>query len=322
MAMSTEALRTFRAADTGGTGPQAGLPTGQSPGLRTARVLSAVAVVLIVAASAGGLLIGGLYEDDESVAAMLRGYDLITLVVAAPVLAATLLPGMWTRPRAQLLWVGMLAYCVYNYALYLFGTQYNSVFLLHIAVFTVSVYALALALTHLDVHGLARRFAERTPVRTVSAILALLAIALGTMWVSAAIRFVATGQLPEETSELVVPFVITRLGHALDLSLLVPAYLLAAVLLWRRKPWGYTLATMLLVAGVVHQIGYMIALLVQVSADIPGASAFDPFEPVIALAYVTALVLLLANMRAAAVSDAGPSVSLGSVSSAGGAARK
>jgi hypothetical protein len=297
MAMSTEALRTSHAAKTSGAGRRAALGAGESTGLRAARLLSGIAAVLIAAASAAGLLIGGLYEDDESLAAMLRGYDLIALVVVAPVLGATLLPGIRTRPRAQLLWVGMLAYSVYNYALYLFGTQYNSVFLLHIAVFTVSVYALALALTHLDVPGLARRFAERTPVRTVSTILALLAVALGTMWVAASIRFIATAQLPEETSELVVPFVITRLGHALDLSLLVPAYLLGAVLLWRRNAWGYALATMLLVAGVVHQIGYMTALLFQVDAGIPGASAFDPFEPVITLAYLAAVILLLGNVR-------------------------
>jgi hypothetical protein len=297
MAMSTEALRTSHAAKTSGAGRPAGLGAGESTGLRAARLLSAIAAVLIVAASAAGLLIGGLYEDDESLVAMLRGYDLIALVVVAPVLGATLLPAIRTRPRAQLLWVGMLAYSVYNYALYLFGTQYNSAFLLHIAVFTVSVYALALALTHLDVPGLARRFAERTPVRTVSTILTLLAVSLGTMWVAASIRFVATAQLPEETSKLVVPFVITRLGHALDLSLLIPAYLLGAVLLWRRRAWGYTLATMLLVAGVVHQIGYMTALLFQVDAGIPGASAFDPFEPVITLAYLAAAVLLLGNVR-------------------------
>ena len=322
MAMSTEALQTSRAAGSSGAGPRTGLRTAESTGLRAARLLSAIAVVLVIGASAAGLLISGLYEDDESVVAMLRGYDLIALVVVAPVLGATLLPSMRTRPRAQLLWVGMLAYCVYNYALYLFGTQYNSVFLLHIAVFTVSVYALALALTHLDVPGLARRFTDRTPVRTVSTILALLAVALGTMWVAASIRFVATGQLPEETSKIVVPFVITRLGHALDLSLLVPAYLLAAVLLWRRKPWGYTLATMLLVAGVVHQIGYMIAMLFQVNADIAGASAFDPFEPVIALAYLAAVVLLLANIRVGTVSGAGSSEPIGSVPSESGAARE
>jgi hypothetical protein len=320
--MSTGALQTSRAAGSSGAGPRAGFRTGESTGLHAARLLSAIAVVLIIAAAAAGLLIGGLYEDDASVVAMLRGYDLIALVVVAPVLGATLLPAMRTRPRAQLLWVGMLAYSVYNYALYLFGTQYNSVFLLHIAVFTVSVYALALALTHLDVPGLARRIAERTPVRTVSAILALLAVALGTMWVAASIRFVATDQLPEETSKLVVPFVITRLGHALDLSLLIPAYLFGAVLLWRRKAWGYTLATMLLVAGVVHQIGYMTAVLFQANADIPGASAFDPFEPVIALAYLAAVVLLLGNLRVGAVSGAESSESIGSVRSTFGAARE
>jgi hypothetical protein len=191
----------------------------------------------------------------------------------------------------------MLAYTAYNYALYLFGTQFNAAFLLHVAVFTVAVYALVFALARLDLPALARGFAERTPVRTVAAILMLLAVGLGTMWVVASLSFAFTGELPVESSKLVVPVSITRLGYVLDLSLLVPAYVLAAVLLWRRTAWGYTLATMLLVAGVIQQVSYMTALVVQVSADIPGSAAFDPFEPFITLAYLTAAALLLANVR-------------------------
>ena len=43
----------------------------------------------------------------------------------------------------------------------------------------------------------------------------------------------------QEPSQLVVPVTFTRLGAVLDLSLLVPAYLLAAVWLWRRRASGY-----------------------------------------------------------------------------------
>jgi hypothetical protein len=46
---------------------------------------------------------------------MLRAYDLVALVIAASLLVGTLLPARHESPRAQLLWVSMLAYSAYNY---------------------------------------------------------------------------------------------------------------------------------------------------------------------------------------------------------------
>jgi hypothetical protein len=265
-------------------------------GLRAARWLSMIAVVLVAAASAAGLWINGLYQDPESVAAMFRGYDLVTLVVVAPLLAATLLQGVRDRPRAQLLWVSMLAYCVYNYAYYVFGAEFNAAFLAHVAIVTVSIYALVLSLAQLDVAGLARRFRPRTPVRAVATILLLLAVPLAAIWISSALDFAITGVVPEDPSHLVVPVALTRLGAVLDLSLLVPAYTLAAILLWRRDAWGYLLATMMLVSGAIHQVSYIAAMVFQDRAGIHGA-AFDPVEPVIAVLFLAASTVLLANMR-------------------------
>jgi hypothetical protein len=83
---------------------------------------------------------------------------------------------------------------------------------------------------------------------------------------------------------------------ALDLSLLVPLYLVAAVLLWGRAAWGPVLATIALVAGLLHQVSYLVAMLFQVAADVPGAVAFDPGEPFVVLLYAVPAVLLLRGL--------------------------
>jgi len=84
-----------------------------------------------------------------------------------------------------------------------------------------------------------------------------------------------------------------HLGMALDLSLLVPLYAVAAVLLWRRAPWGYLLAALAVIAGVLHQVSYVVAMPFQVTADVPEAVSYDPVEPVIVLLYLVAAALLL-----------------------------
>ena len=46
-------------------------------------------------------------------------------------------------------------------------------------------------------------------------------------------------------------------------------------------------------SGTLHQLSYMVALPFQVAAGIPGAVAFDPGEPFIALLYLVATALLV-----------------------------
>src|SRR5690606_34603514 len=114
-----------------------------------------------------------------------------------------------------------------------------------------------------------------------------------------------TGDVPAG-SQLVETDTIVHLGMALDLSLLVPLYAAAAVLLWRRVAWGYLLATVALVAGLLHQLSYIVAMPFQVAAEIPAAVSYDPAEPVIVLCYLVGTALLLRGVRRTATADDGP----------------
>ena len=259
---------------------------------RAPYVLSISVVCLAGLASLAGLLVEGRYVGPASVAEMLRGYDLVTLVVVVPVLA---LAQLWARrgsDRAQLLWVGMLAYLVYTYAYYVFGTSFNDFFLLHAVVFGTAVFALVLTVSTLDLRAIAAGFSRRTPRRLVAAVLGVLAVALGGIWVYYSVRFAMTGEVPAG-SALVEPDSVVHLGIALDLALLVPAYALAAVLLWRGAAAGFVLGSAVLISGTLHQVSYMVALPFQAAADVAGAVAFDPMEPAIALFYAVATALLL-----------------------------
>jgi hypothetical protein len=263
---------------------------------RPAMPLSALALGLLVASSITGLLVDGVYGESAATASMLRGYDLVTLVVVAPVLAVALLGVRRGSSLAQLVWAGMLAATAYTYAYYVFDAGFNDVFLLHSAVFSAALFALVQALTALDTDGLAARFSPRTPVRPISALLAFLVVGLAGMEVFYAVWFAVTAELPEGSVLVETPSVV-HLGYALDLAVLVPTYGLAAVLLWRRRPWGYVLATLALTSGTVHQIGYLVALPFQAAADVPGAVGFDPLELPIAAAFLVGSAWLLAGLR-------------------------
>jgi hypothetical protein len=265
-------------------------------GLRVAQLLSAIDAILLAAGAAAGIFVRDLYRDPEPVAEMFRGYDLVALTIIAPCMTVMLLPRFRHSARGRLFWTGLLAYSVYHSAMFVFGTTFNRIFLVNVAVFSLSVFALSLALANLDVTAIARRFSDRTPVRLVGGILLFLAAVLAAFWSAPSLRFAFTGALPEEGSKLIVPITITHLGWVLDLAVLVPAYAAAGVLLRRRAPWGYVLSATVLIAGVLQQIEYMAALVFQANAGIPGASWFDPMEPFIIAIYLAGAALLLTRL--------------------------
>jgi hypothetical protein len=262
-----------------------------------------VAVCALVA-SLLGLLLDEVYVGDIATAAMLRGYDVVTLIVVVPALFLA-----WVRARggsewARLIMASLLLYLAYTYAYYLFGTGFNDLLLLHTVVFSGSLAALILSLVSLDPDRLVVGFSTRTPVRAVATVLGVLAVALGGMWLAVCVNYLLS-ESPPTGSALVETDTVVKLGIVLDLTVLVPLYLVAAVLLWRRRPWGFVLATLVLVSGVLHQVSYLVALIAQKLAGVPDAVAFDPLEPAILLLYVAATVGLLAGRRRVPASNDG-----------------
>lgn len=246
---------------------------------------------LVGCAALAGLLVQDVYAGDAPTAEMLRAFDLVALLLVAPGLVVSVLRVRLGSMWAHLVLAALLAYLVYSSAYYLFGTGFNALFLLHAAVFSLGLVVLGLTLASLDVSPLAAALRGRAPARAVSAMLFTLALALGGMWIYSALDNAVTGDVPAG-SQLVETEAVVHLGMALDLALLVPLYAAAAVLLWRRAPWGYALAGVALLSGVLHQVSYVVAMPFQVAGDVPGAVSNDPAEPVIVIFYLAASVLL------------------------------
>ena len=256
------------------------------------------ATALAAVAALAGLVVPEVYPSAAGAEAMLRGYDLVTLVVVVPGLASVLLVqprrAGWTT--GNLLEVSLLTYLVYTYAYYVLGTGFADLLLLHVAVLALSLAALVLAVARIRTSDVILAFDPRTRVRPAAVVLGLLAAALAGMWAYWSIDAATTGGVPPGSS-LVETDTVVHLGVVLDLTLLVPLYAVAAVLLWRRAAWGLVLGVVALVAGLLHQVSYAVGLLAQYAADVPGAVAVDPVEPVIIALYLLGAVPLLLGLR-------------------------
>lgn len=206
--------------------------------------LSGVIAVLLFIATLGGLFLPGLYRDVSYMAVQAQGQDLVSLVIGLPLLVISLFYTMHGSERAHLVWLGTLTYILYTYLTYAFSAVFNEFFLLYIALVALPFFALVTALLHLDVRQLSLRFSEKTPVKTVSIYLLAVAFLVFLGWMKQIIPALVTGQLPESIALARTP---SNPVFVLDLALLLPAFCLAAIWLWRQQPWGYVLCGMFLV---------------------------------------------------------------------------
>jgi hypothetical protein len=256
--------------------------------LRWAFAMSWVIAALMIAASLAGLLVDGLYKEGAWAREALRGGDLVTLVLVAPLLIGSLVMTRRGSRRAEVVWLGALAYSVYDYAYYVFGSTFNDVFLLHIALFSLSVFALICALPSVDAGGIAARLRTARPARWAGGFLVTVGVLQGLLWVFVVVRNAFTGEVIDD-----IPVTGQHLVLALDLGLLVPSLIVSGVLLFRRTAMGFVLGAAMAVMGAAYQLNLMLAGVFQANANVRGVSAFPPESLFLTATFLVAAFVLV-----------------------------
>jgi hypothetical protein len=262
---------------------------------RLSYFLSVAISVLAIAASAGGLFIGNLYRDNAFVKSAWSANDIITLFVVVPLLLLSIYLSNKGSQRWKLIWIGLLGYMVYNFAFYLFGAAFNIFFLLYTALFSLSGFTLLHMLWQISAEPVNEQFPEKIPVKWISAYLMLMPVMLFIAELGMIIPFLTWGKLPE-TIQLTGNS--TSVVFALDFSIIIPAFIASAILLWQRKNWGYILAVMMLVKGFTY--GLVLCLGTALLAYSPTYSKWDPLMPLyvsLAVGGIVGCWLLLKNLK-------------------------
>lgn len=195
----------------------------------------------------------GLYRHDSLfTGAANRGLDAITLALAVPLLLAAL-RSYWRRsPRGALLLAGCLGYFLYVYASMALGVSWNPLFLLYVALLGASAFALIRLLGGRELRQAAPALLSGAPRRGPAIFLVAAGLVTLLVWLSPLMVALLQGQAPK-----LLDHNTTMFTYALDLAIIVPATLVAGVLIWRRDPLGHLLAMPLL--GVIVLLAPVIA---------------------------------------------------------------
>jgi len=255
--------------------------------------LSVVLASVLLAQSALGLLFRAQYRDPAWITTTWLGNDWVTLAVVVPLLAVAARLARRGSVRALLVWWGVLAYAVYNYAYYMFGAALNVFFPLYVAGILTAAVSLMLGLTAVAPSEIARRFDAGIALRIAAAYFAAVGLSLAGIWMAMWAAYAFAGRPTPVDTE------VFKLVAALDTVLLVPGMAAGGLLLWRGHPCGYVMLPIVGVQGSLYLLVLSVNSILAVVNGFATAPGEIPVWGVLTATTVTVTLLLLTRAHGA-----------------------
>ncbi len=231
------------------------------------------------------------YWDTLSSASQMQANDLVTLVLGLPLLAVAFWLSLRESLRGKLLLTGTLGFFLYTYASMCFGAAYNQLFVVYVALFASSLYAFILSMMSFDLPNLPRHFSEKLPLRWIAGLLFFAGGFLGLAWLGRIAATFTPGSIPtlENTTSMFI--------QALDLGLIVPLCIVGGVLLLRKSPWGYLLASVGMLKFVTMGSAVSLMGINMARMGVTVSAVELVVFPAITLANLVMVIILLRNIR-------------------------
>ena len=230
--------------------------------------LSTALVVVAAAAAALTFFVPEVLRGPTVMNGSARGTALVVLVVAVPLVILSMVWAARGSVRASVTWLGGLAYLLYNAVMFLFATPFNRLFLLYVAMLSLSVWSVVAVVRQLDPHELREQFSPSLPARAIAGYVWVIATLNALAWLVQVLPAVGTNHPAPFLDGTGLP---TNPVYVQDLAFWIPLMAVSATLLWRRQPWGYLLVGAVLTMGVIESIGVAVDQWFGYRAD-PGSS--------------------------------------------------
>jgi hypothetical protein len=240
------------------------------------------AVVIISALASGvSFFVPNALNGLDVMVGSARGTALVILAVAVPMLIVSLL--LYRRGKsngALVLWLGSLIFILYNSVMFLFAIPYNSLFLVYVAMLSLSFWSIFTLLPKLK----GANFTINPPSKSLRAVAVYLFI------IAVFFYFQELGQYLPVLLSNAVPATyegtgfLTNPSHVLDLAFILPLVTLSGVWMWQHKPRGNFVGGSMLVLLTVE--------CVSIASDQYFGSLANPNSNVVSMAVVPIFAVL------------------------------
>ena len=235
----------------------------------------------------------GLYRYDTVLSSSQEvGQDVVTLLIGIPLLITGVVLSRKGTLRGQLLLTGAFGYFLYTYGAMSFLTAFNPLFLVYVALFSLSLFGFILAMMKLDVGEVTRHISDGFPRRAISIYFIVIAVFLSLAWLG-----IVTLPSLTWTPPYGLESAITLVIQAIDLGVIVPVSFITAVLLSRKSGWGYVLSTVLLIKVIMMGAALIAMIIGQLVAGLEIPIVTSVFFVLISVSGIIFGIITLRNIR-------------------------
>ena len=171
------------------------------------------------------------------------GQDWADLLIAVPWLVSAGAFAARGSRRASLVLAAGLLYIFYEFVIYGFALHFNVLFLPYCAVLGACFFSLSALGLHYARERVDHWYSPETPVRVPGVVLLGVGVSFAFAWLSEVVTALVSGTIPASIADAGT---VTNPVFLIDLSVVLPAHLIAGVSILRRRPMGLWLAPILL----------------------------------------------------------------------------
>ena len=222
--------------------------------LTPAYILSLIVALLMSFTALGSILYQTTIYPTANLRYIFVATDVGNLLIALPLLLASLWLTYSGKIMGLLCWPGALFYVLYVYVPYLIAVPFNLFFPAYLLLIPLSGSGIIYILANIDSAAIRRQFINQAPVRTAAGILVGLAVLI-ILRQSILMVTALMNQTTVDIQELAV--------WIDDFAIAVPLVLISGILLWRREPLGFVTAPALLLAYGFLSIGLVPVMIIQ-----------------------------------------------------------
>ena len=233
----------------------------------------------------------GLYRNDSiTMVPQAKAQDIVTLIIGIPLLIISLIWVNRKSIKGKLLLTGTIGYFLYTYTSYSFLVSYNKIFLLYVALMSLSFFSFILNITSTELKNLENHFKSKFPKKYIG----IFSIAIGAficfLWLSMIISSIGT-----------VPAVLehytTLVIQAMDLGLIAPASIFSGIMLLKNKSIGYLLAPVIIIKGATLALAVSMMAIFMVFSGVNVSIVELIMFPLIAVLCIINLLIILKSLK-------------------------
>ncbi len=206
--------------------------------------LSFFASILILFVSVSGMISHDIYSNEQPLwQVQCSGQDTMDALLIVPCLIISSLLLRSGHFLGRLMWPGTVLYLIYTFVIYCFNVRFNSFFIEYCLILGLCIYSLLLFL-YVEVRKTDHMDEPTSLAFKITAIyFCITGVLFYFVWFSDIIPAIHTHTIP---SSILKAGLTTNPVHVIDLSVILPLFIITGVLLWQKKQAGYLLSAPLL----------------------------------------------------------------------------